>query len=331
MAGARTNVALLILILLSGISGLAAFGVGTTAGRWVVIAHGLAGIGVVLLAPWKSSIVRRGLTRRRSGRPLSVVLLIVTLITIASGFVQSTGATSSIGQLTTMQVHVGSAVVAIVLAGLHVKIRPVRWRAVARPGRRAFLRAGGLTLAAGAAYLATEGSMRVLGLSGAQRRFTGSHERGSFNPSAMPTTQWFDDSTQRIDPADFRLRIGGRTYALADLGDPTDTVVATLDCTSGWYSKQVWSGIALRRLLSEVEGGSVMVRSTTGYGRRFPMGDIGHLLLATHVGERPLSPGHGAPVRLVAPGRRGFWWVKWVDEVRVDDRPPWWQSPFPLS
>jgi DMSO/TMAO reductase YedYZ molybdopterin-dependent catalytic subunit len=26
---------------------------------------------------------------------------------------------------------------------------------------------------------------------------------------------------------------------------------------------------------------------------------------------------HGAPLRLVAPGRRGFMWVKWVTEVRV--------------
>ncbi|NUR17262.1 MAG: molybdopterin-dependent oxidoreductase, partial [Dermatophilaceae bacterium] len=44
-----------------------------------------------------------------------------------------------------------------------------------------------------------------------------------------------------------------------------------------------------------------------------------------------LSAGHGGPVRLVAPGRRGFWWVKWVDRVGVDDRPSWSQPPFPLQ
>jgi DMSO/TMAO reductase YedYZ molybdopterin-dependent catalytic subunit len=55
------------------------------------------------------------------------------------------------------------------------------------------------------------------------------------------------------------------------------------------------------------------------------------LLLATHVGGAPLSAGHGAPARLVAPGRRGFWWVKWVTAIDVTDEPWWWQPPFPLT
>ncbi len=47
------------------------------------------------------------------------------------------------------------------------------------------------------------------------------------------------------------------------------------------------------------------------------------MLLATRVGGEPLSHGHGAPVRLVAPGRRGFQWVKWVTrlELRSDSDP----------
>jgi DMSO/TMAO reductase YedYZ molybdopterin-dependent catalytic subunit len=49
------------------------------------------------------------------------------------------------------------------------------------------------------------------------------------------------------------------------------------------------------------------------------------------VGGRPLSVGHGFPARLVAPGRRGFWWVKWVSEIDVDDSPWWWQPPLPLA
>jgi DMSO/TMAO reductase YedYZ molybdopterin-dependent catalytic subunit len=43
-------------------------------------------------------------------------------------------------------------------------------------------------------------------------------------------------------------------------------------------------------------------------------------LLATHVGGERLSHGHGFPLRLVAPGRRGFQWVKWVERVEVRER-----------
>ena len=45
----------------------------------------------------------------------------------------------------------------------------------------------------------------------------------------------------------------------------------------------------------------------------------------------PLSVGHGFPARLVAPGRRGFWWVKWVDRIELQTTPWWWQPPFPVT
>ena len=46
---------------------------------------------------------------------------------------------------------------------------------------------------------------------------------------------------------------------------------------------------------------------------------------------QPLRRGHGAPVRVVAPGRRGPWWIKWVTSVQLDDRPWWLQTPFPFE
>jgi len=76
---------------------------------------------------------------------------------------------------------------------------------------------------------------------------------------------------------------------------------------------------------------SIEVVSTAGYRRRFPAHEAGTLLLATHASGRPLSRGHGGPARIVAPGRRGFWWVKWVASIDVVDEPWWSQPPFPLQ
>jgi DMSO/TMAO reductase YedYZ molybdopterin-dependent catalytic subunit len=76
---------------------------------------------------------------------------------------------------------------------------------------------------------------------------------------------------------------------------------------------------------------SIEVVSITGYRRAFPAGDAGALWLATGFEGRPLRPAYGAPVRLVAPGRRGFWWVKWVQSVNLSNRPAALQSPFPLQ
>ena len=65
--------------------------------------------------------------------------------------------------------------------------------------------------------------------------------------------------------------------------------------------------------------------------RRFSIAEVRGYLLATRVGGEPLDHGHGAPVRLVAPGRRGFEWVKWVDTVTLNTGSEWWQPPFPLT
>ena len=74
---------------------------------------------------------------------------------------------------------------------------------------------------------------------------------------------------------------------------------------------------------------SIEVTSVTGYTRRFDVTEAVGLWLVTACEGRALTPGTGAPVRLVAPRRRGFWWVKWVATVRLSDRPAWAQLPFP--
>lgn len=76
---------------------------------------------------------------------------------------------------------------------------------------------------------------------------------------------------------------------------------------------------------------SVTFKSLTGYYRRFSLDEARRYLLATHVGGTMLSHGHGFPARLVAPGKRGFEWVKWVELIEVNETPKWLQPPLPLQ
>jgi DMSO/TMAO reductase YedYZ molybdopterin-dependent catalytic subunit len=188
-----------------------------------------------------------------------------------------------------------------------------------------------LVVSAAAGYGASELVVHAAGLPGNHRRFTGSYEAGSFDPGKMPVSSWMFDEIPGIDPSGWALRAGGRAWSYDALSGFDDRMVATLDCTGGFYSTQEWAGARLDRLVDATRGESVRVASHTGYDRRFPIEEASGLLLAVRVGGQALNAGHGFPARLVAPQRRGFWWVKWVVAIDVDDFPYWWQTPFPVQ
>jgi DMSO/TMAO reductase YedYZ molybdopterin-dependent catalytic subunit len=304
-------------------------------GRWAfaaLAAHGAAGLGIVLLSPWKSTIARRGVRRGRPGTKVSVLLAVLVVLTVGTGVAHAVGVWSTV---LAMQIHVAAALCSIPLAIWHVIVRPVRPRRTDL-SRRSLLRAGAVAGGSVAAFGAVEGIVRATGLPGGDRRATGSYERGSFEPAAMPVTQWLDDADPRIDASGWRLEVrapdDARALTYDEISVHDDRVRATIDCTGGWFATQHWSGVRLDRLLEGVDDvRSVVVVSATGYARRFPIGDAASFVLATRVGGEPLSAGHGFPARLVAPGRRGFWWVKWVERIEASSTPWWWQSPFPLT
>ena len=327
MSERLTNLGLGLLVTVALITGFAAFTVGTSPGRWVVILHGVAGLAVLVVSPWKTVIARRGMSKRRRGRALSVALAVFTIVTLVSGVTLVTGSVERLGSVTTMQIHVGAGLVTVATAFLHFRQRPMKARKTDL-SRRAALRATATLGVSGIAYVGVEGILRATGSRGATRRFTGSHQVSS---AAPPPTIWLNDSTPSIDPGSHRVEVLERSVLTAELDHYGDVVEATLDCTGGWHSTNTWSGVRLDHLLGDVVGESIVVRSVTGYWRRFPRDQADRLLLATRVDAQPLRAGNGAPVRLVAPGRRGFWWVKWVERVEVEDKPPWWQPPLPLA
>src|SRR5215204_3230429 len=87
-AGRRTNVALLVVLVGAATTGVLAFAAGTAIpARLATVAHGLFGLAVVLLVPWKTVIVRRAATLRLA----SLALVVLIGVCIASGLVEVFG------------------------------------------------------------------------------------------------------------------------------------------------------------------------------------------------------------------------------------------------
>jgi DMSO/TMAO reductase YedYZ molybdopterin-dependent catalytic subunit len=160
-------------------------------------------------------------------------------------------------------------------------------------------------------------------LAPAVRLISGSKPTTSFSANDFPAEIWLLDTVPSIDSAQWRLNVHGQEFSLAELlaSFPKREVQAVLDCTSGWWSEQVWSGIGFIDLVRAAgvsnEASTATITSITGHQIVLPLVELEHAALATHVGGEVLSPGHGYPVRLVVPGHRGYRWVKWVGRIDV--------------
>src|SRR3989440_7885914 len=309
--GIRTNLGLLLLLVAAFLTGWLAFAYATAPARWSLVVHATSGIAILVLLPWKSMIARRGMSRNRPHRWASILLGVLVVVSLLAGLAHSTGVLVYAGPLTAMEVHVGAALVAVPFAIWHMVARRIRIRGT-DVSRRNFLRGALVISTAAATYGTGELVVRATGLAGRARRFTGSYEAGSYAPDLMPVSSWMFDSIPQIDAPGWKLRIGDRQLTYDEVSAYDDRLVATLDCTGGFYSTQAWAGARLDRLLQDKPGTSIRVVAHTGYDRRFPMEQAGKLLLATRFGDQALDHGHGFPARLVAPDRRGYWWVKWV-------------------
>ena len=309
----------------AALTGLLSWAAGTGWARWVTVVHALSGLSLLALAPAKlRGSVRIGLRRRRATRWLSMLLGVLVVATIVLGVLHATGLWHGVGYWSALWTHVLLAALLAPLVIWHIVSRPRRPR-VTDLDRRALAGGGVVLAAAGAAY-----GVQQLAVGG-NRRFTGSHEIASFKPSDMPTTMWLNDRSPRVHASEWQLTVADEPLALEALHELARPVTADLDCTGGWWSRQSWDAVPLAELMPSPDAPTLEVTSLTGYSRLFPARDAASLYLAVGYGGEPLRRGHGAPVRLVAPGRRGFWWVKWVARVDPTDRPWWLQPPFPLE
>ena len=305
---------------------------GGSGDAWVFAAHDALGVAIALLLAvklrrvWARVVAPHRWDRRTAAGLLGVMFVGAAL---GSGVLWATGVTPSPAGYSLLSWHdaLGAALAAVVLAHIVVRAKPLRRRDVA--DRRQFLIAASALGGSVLAWRLQRPLAALVGLRGAHRRFTGSYEVASFEGNAFPSTSWVADHPRPIDAVRYRLTVRGavaRPIALSLAQVPAvDELVATLDCTGGFYSTQRWRGVRLGRLIDEAgplrSARHVRVVSQTGYRWGFLLADARSLLLATHVGDEPLSHEHGAPARLVVPDARGFQWVKWVTRIELLEHP----------
>lgn len=328
----QVNLALELLVLGAIVTGLVSWSVGDRLSGVLTFAHGVCGITLALLIPAKMrGSVKTGFRRRRLSRWISTLFGVLVLATLALGMLHATGLWFGVGQWSALWTHELFGFATIPFLIWHVVTRPVRPTA-RDDDRRALLRFGGATAVAATLHVTQRFVAGSVDLAGGDRRSTGSHEIASGDPENMPSVIWLNDSSPRdTDAESWSLTIGGGVVPIDALRSVSRPINAKLDCTGGWWSEQAWDVVPLSSFFDIPIGRSVYVESITGYGRHFPLGELANLYLCVGYGGEPLRRGHGAPVRLVVPGRRGPEWIKWVTSVTVSDRPAWLQPPLPLT
>jgi hypothetical protein len=301
--------------------------------------HRIAGWALIVLIPWKGAIALRSLSRGLNHRfDHNVMILVSVLLTMATVTILvlvlmwtwhigpyyvwiGPYAYSGIGW------HWGIAFGLAPLFVLHVWQRWPRPKKVDFAGRRQALKLMGLGAVAMVGWGMSEALSKSIERNGAHHRFTGSREAGSFTGLDYPVTSAADQGKIRLTPTTWNLTLIGAvkkplTLTYDDvLALSTSEVTATIDCTGGWYSTQVWRGIRLADLLTQAEVREektmILLKDISGYTAYFAPSEIAEILLATHVGEQVLDHWHGYPLRAVVPSRRGGHWVKWLTEIEV--------------
>jgi len=342
------DASLLVAVVLLLSTGVVSLVSGRPTGAWVFDVHVVAGLSTVVLLAWKLRRVRHRVAPSRldGARALSVLLAVVATAALATGIWWVFGGRLDLGPWGLLNLHIGLGLLVPILLVVHLRRRFALPQRETVTDRRNALRYAAVLGAGAFAWRAQETTNALLDTAGAKRRFTGSRETGSDDGNAFPVTSWVADDPDPVDESEWTLAVSGAVASPLELShdevtpgagtgnenaeedpdavDPAAQKRALLDCTSGWYSEHDWQGVRVGELLDAVdpEDGAAWVqfRSVTGYRWSLPVEEARDALLATRVDGADLSHGHGAPMRLVAPGRRGFQWVKWVEEVRVTRR-----------
>jgi DMSO/TMAO reductase YedYZ molybdopterin-dependent catalytic subunit len=138
---------------------------------------------------------------------------------------------------------------------------------------------------------------------------------------------------QSVDLGEYRLRVTGLveeplslTYEEV-LAHDTETRMATLFCVEGWHERLVFEGVRLADVLARArprEGAvTIVFHAVDDYTTSLPYDDVERLdlMLAAKINGIPLDERRGMPFQLVAEGKQGYKWIRWLTGIELSDEP----------
>ena len=118
---------------------------------------------------------------------------------------------------------------------------------------------------------------------------------------------------------------------------PHETITTDIHCVTKWSKfDTVWDGVSVDTLLAAANARGVepapyaLAVSDGAYTTNVPLADLtgGKAWVAVKYDDRPLTPEHGGPARLLVPHLYFWKSAKWVRELRFmeSDQPGFWES-----
>ena len=103
----------------------------------------------------------------------------------------------------------------------------------------------------------------------------------------------------------------------------SDTIL--MYCVEGWEVWGNWKGLQIGSLLEKAspqpEGNHILFGCVDGYSTSLPLSYLlkYNIILAYEVNGSPLSVSDGFPLRLIAFGKYGYKWAKWITSMEVTE------------
>ena len=149
--------------------------------------------------------------------------------------------------------------------------------------------------------------------------------------------------TQHIDKDTYRLAVDGLvdnplnlTYADL-LSFPMESRLATLHCVEGWSFIAKWTGPTLASIFEAVKvqpSATTVIFYTADDSVGYTSLDLLYILdkdimIALKLNDVTLPPARGFPFQVVAEGKYGYKWAKWVTRIELSDKEDfrgYWES-----